>query len=143
QRHALADWDAFLTYYDRVWGYTKRDKLSSRNPSILQSYDRNELRLAEKFTSSAKSVLDLVPKPGSVAFSTHTGLPWLHDLCAQYASVLHVCPYHGLQPQPHNSVIAEVYPSMLHKRYTYPQLANRDAEDAYAIAYWLREQDVK
>jgi hypothetical protein len=73
---------------------------------------------------------------GSVAKSTHAGIPWLKWLRDQAGDRLHFWPFDGWTPAPGKSVIVEVYPSLFRKRY--PQEARTaDQQDAYATARWL------
>ncbi|WP_067625695.1 hypothetical protein [Alicyclobacillus acidiphilus] len=141
-RHDLSSWDHFLGHFDGIWGYAKNRELFTAESRRSFSYpDQNELRLTEKFTSSAKSVFNF--QGITVAFSTHTGIPWLYELRKHFSDVLHFWPFDGLIPSDGKSVIAEVYPSLFYHRYSYPpDLEKRDARDAYAIALWLQEQAV-
>lgn len=144
--HGLDTYDAFLDHIDQHWGYSRLEPLSSQTPSVLPYRDLQELRMCEKFSSSAKSVLNLNPNMITVAFSTHTGLPWLIDLRRKYSGLLHFWPYDGLQPRKGASVIAEAYPAIYYHRYKehFPsELSTRDAQDAYSITAWLRDQDQK
>ncbi|QHW34176.1 hypothetical protein GZH47_27525 [Paenibacillus rhizovicinus] len=135
-------WISFLAHFHDMWQGVKTESVSSVQAPTLPYANPTELRLTEKFTPAAKSVLNLNPTLISVAFSTHAGLPWIYELRNEYADVLHVWPYDGLVPEAGMSVIAEVYPSMLHHRFDYPpELTKRDEKDAYAIAKWLQEQD--
>jgi len=139
---ALHSWLSFLQHFNQHWGEAREKPISAIPSPTLPYPNPTELRLTEKFTSSAKSVLHLNPTLISVAFSTHAGLPWIYDLRREFSDVVHMWPYDGLQPPLHKSVIAEVYPSLLYNRYSYPgELAKRDERDAYAIALWLQEQD--
>lgn len=139
---AFHDWMAFMHHFDAIWGGVKERPVSSIAAPTLPYGNPWELRLTEKFTSSAKSVLNLNPTLISVAFSTHAGLPWLYELRRRYADVLHVWPFDGLVPVGGRSVIAEAYPSLFYNRYEYPpELTKRDEKDAYAVSLWLREQD--
>jgi len=139
--HDLLSWDDFLEHFDGVWGHSKNRELFTAETRKSFSYaDPTELRLTEKFTSSAKSVFNF--QGITVAFSTHTGMPWLYELRKQFGDVLHFWPYDGLVSVEGKSVIAEVYPSLFYHRYSYPaELEKRDARDAYATALWLQEQD--
>ena len=67
-------------------------------------------RLAEE-RCRAKSVFHF-DVPGSVAKSTHAGLPWLLSLRNQCGSKLHFWPFDGWKPPHGRSVIAEVYPAL-------------------------------
>lgn len=141
-QYNLLSWDDFLKHFESRWGYARNAELfTSETRNRFLYPNRNELRLTEKFTSSAKSVFNFDP-PVTVAFSTHTGIPWLYELRKQFSDVLHFWPFDGLAPSDGMSVIAEVYPSLFHQRYSYPaHLEKRDAQDAYAVALWLQEQD--
>ncbi|GGD81320.1 hypothetical protein [Paenibacillus nasutitermitis] len=139
---ALYSWLDFLQHFDQHWGEAREKPVSAISSPMLPYPNPTELRLTEKFTSSAKSVLHLNPTLISVAFSTHAGLPWIYDLRREFSDVVHIWPYDGLSPPSQMSVIAEVYPSLLYNRYSYPgELAKRDERDAYAISMWLQEQD--
>ncbi|MFC4809007.1 hypothetical protein [Paenibacillus sp. GCM10023250] len=139
---AFASWHDFLQHFHALWGAAKERPVSTVAAPTLPYGRPTELRLTEKFTSSAKSVLNLDPRLISVAFSTHAGLPWLYELRRDFSDVLHVWPFDGLQPEAGKSVLAEAYPSLFYNRYGYPaELAKRDERDAYAVSLWLREQD--
>jgi len=142
-QYNLSSWDEFLRHFDDRWGYAKQRELFNSETRNKFSYpNKNELRLTEQYSSSAKSVFNFDP-PVTVAFSTHTGIPWLYELRQEFSDVLHFWPFDGLTPSDAKSVIAEVYPSLFYQRYSYPDyLQKRDAKDAYAAALWLQEQDV-
>ncbi|MBL9173147.1 MAG: hypothetical protein JNL10_06415 [Verrucomicrobiales bacterium] len=88
----------------------------------------------------AKSVFHF-DVPGSVAKSTHAGLPWLRFLQRELASQLHCWPFDGWQPGPGRSVLAESYPALWSHEYP-AQHRNSHQHDAYTIARWFREQDL-
>lgn len=75
---------------------------------------------------------------GTVAKSTHAGLPWLLYLRRQLGQRLHFWPFDGWIPPSDRSVIAEVYPALWSK--TFP-IADRtpDQHDAYSVARWIQE----
>lgn len=138
----LTTWLQFLEHFDRLWGGCRERPVSAIAATLPPYPNPTLLRLSETFTSSAKSVLNLNPTLISVAFSTHAGLPWIRDLRRQFGDVAHFWPYDGIAVPAHKSVFAEVYPSLLYNRYTYPaRLTRRDQRDAYAAAQWLKEQD--
>jgi len=97
----------------------------------------NELRLADRWTSSAKSVF-LFDVNGSVAKSTHSGLPWLLRIREQCGASVFFWPFDGWDPPPGKHVIAEVYPSLFRNRYRDSGLEG-DQLDAYAVATWMRD----
>lgn len=87
----------------------------------------------------AKSVFHF-DVPGSVAKSTHAGLPWLRYLRQQLGEMIHFWPFDGWTPPPGRSVIAEVYPSLWSK--TFPiEGRTSDQHDAYSAARWMQETD--
>jgi len=99
------------------------------------------LRLCEQWTSSAKSVFQF-DMQGSVAKSSHAGVPWLMWLRDQAADRLHFWPFDGWQPEPTKFVIAEVYPSIF--RYRYPREGRTvDEHDAYATGRWMAEMSAR
>ena len=79
--------------------------------------------------------------PGSVAKSTHAGLPWLRFLRQRLGERVHFWPFDGWKPEAGRHVIAEVYPSLWNK--TYPREdRGPDQHDAYSVARWLQETDI-
>jgi hypothetical protein len=79
---------------------------------------------------------------GSVAKSTHAGIPWLKRLRDEAGDRVHFWPFDGWQPSPGKAVIAEVYPSIFRKRFP-PQGRTADEQDAYAVARWMAEMDAR
>jgi hypothetical protein len=94
-------------------------------------------RLTEQ-RSSAKSVFHF-DVPGSVAKSSHAGIPWLRYLRRQCPQ-LHFWPFDGWTPPNGSSVIVEAYPALYNK--TYPKKGRTPHQhDAYSVARWMRECD--
>jgi hypothetical protein len=77
---------------------------------------------------------------GSVAKSTHAGLPWLRFLRQKLGRQLHFWPFEGWMPPLGRSVIAEVYPALWSRGYPVER-RNSHQHDAYSVARWLREAD--
>lgn len=142
QRHELRTWDAFLTHFCNLWP-TDRDHMyiDFVRANQIPSGANNELRLCEKWTANAKSVFQFDVQ-GSVAKSTHAGLPWLnylrHDRVLK--DRLHFWPFDGFDVPEGKSVITEIYPSMFRRRYVRGE-RSVDEHDAYSVAYWLRQMD--
>lgn len=90
--------------------------------------------------AGAKSVFHF-DVPGSVAKSTHAGLPWLRYLHVQLGDRLHFWPFDGWKIPPGKSAVAEVYPSLWSKA-TPRQGRTPDQHDAYVTAAWLRQVDM-
>jgi hypothetical protein len=104
-----------------------------------RSGNRRWRRLTEVRSRTAKSVFQF-DVPGSVATSTHAGLPWLLRLLRQTAGRVHFWPFDGWHIPSGRSVVAEVYPSLWSKGFA---REDRDSHrhDAYSIAAWMRQAD--
>ena len=96
-------------------------------------------RVTEKRAGSAKSVFHFDAQ-GSVAKSTHAGIPWLRFIRQQLGPRVHFWPFDGWEIPPGKSAIAEVYPALW--SHAYPR-ADRtgDQHDAFSIAAWLSQAD--
>ncbi|MDA8697428.1 hypothetical protein N9M41_03045 [Rhodopirellula sp.] len=144
QRFSLNNWPEFLNDFCNHWPTDQPDvsvddvrkKLSNQLGRIGKP---DEYRLAERWTSSAKSVFQFDVQ-GSVAKSTHAGIPWIQKLRTEAGDRLHCWPFDGWKIPKNRCVIAEVFPSIFRQRY--PR-GNRhaDAQDAYSVARWLSEAD--
>jgi hypothetical protein len=139
KRYRIRDWDHFLRDFVQHWPTAEPnafvDDFRQGNERLG---DCRELRLTEKWTSSAKSVFQFDVQ-GAVAKSTHAGLPFLHRLRLAHPQI-HFWPFDGWKVPTGVSVVAESYPSLFRNRY---QREDRtvDQQDAYSIARWLSEID--
>lgn len=139
QRYQLSSWDHFLADFARHWPTAAPaatvQQFRTSNP---RSGDARSRRLAE-FQCQAKSVFHFDVQ-GSVAKSTHAGLPWLLHLRRALGPRLHVWPFDGWHIPPGRSVLAEVYP-----RVCLTECPNSeptpDQRDACAVAAWLQKLD--
>ena len=149
ERYGLGSWPAFLDDFCRHWPTDQaycyvdfiRDGTWWRHqpkPPGERIGRANELRLCERWTSTARSVFQFDVQ-GSVAKSTHAGLPWLRFLREHMGEQLFFWPFDGWQPPDGVSVIAEVYPSILRNRYQGKSSRTPDEHDAYSVARWLEE----
>ncbi len=142
--HLPADWPEFLDDFQLHW--------PTDDDNIYVDFIRDGLygngsarwgnarwrRMAE-VRSRAKSVFHF-DVPGSVAKSTHAGLPWLRYLRHQLGSRIHFWPFDGWTPPQDRSVITEIYPSLWNK--TFPREDRTpDQHDAYTATRWMRETD--
>jgi hypothetical protein len=154
------DWPAFLDDFQRHWPtdgdhlYVDfvRDGLHGNGAARMGSSRWKRLcekRAAEMpFVSGESAPLRRVcPKsafhfdvPGSVAKSTHAGLPWLRFLRARLGARVHFWPFDGWLPPEGCSVIAEVYPSLWSRRWPRGD-RTPDQHDAYCVADALRDAD--
>lgn len=146
-RHGLArDWDAALQDFcahcpaDRE-GATIETLRASPTELALRAGDARWRRTVEVLAGGAKSVFHF-GVPGSVAKSTHAGLPWLKSMRNQLQDRLHVWPFDGWMPPAGSSMIAEVYPALWSGDFLHEGLTG-DQRDAYAIAAWLQSADAK
>ena len=90
-------------------------------------------------TPRAKSVFHF-GVPGSVAHSTHAGLPWLRFLRRQTAGRVHWWPFDGWTIPAGKTVVAEVYPSLWSCRWPRDG-RTQDQHDAFCAAAWLQQAD--
>lgn len=149
RRYGLASWPAFLADFCRYWPTNEpgcsvrsiRDGTwwDGRKPRGERTGPTTALRLCERWTSSSKSVFRF-DFQGSVATSTHAGIPWLRFLREEGGDRIFFWPFDGWQPPEGKFVIAEVYPSIFRNRYA-KNGRTTDEHDAYSVARWLKETD--
>jgi hypothetical protein len=133
-------WPSFLDDFQRHW--------PTDRPSTYVDFVRDGLRgnAAARMGSSrwrrlvderagAKSVFHF-DVPGSVAKSTHAGIPWLRFLRMGLGASVHFWPFDGWTIPPACSVIVESYPS-LWNRAVRSEARTPDQHDAYCIAISL------
>ena len=148
-RYGLESWPEFLADFVHHWP-THRDHVYVdfvRDGNLFRSGDApppgtragtsDEFRLTERWTSSAKSVFQFDVQ-GSVAKSTHAGIPWVKWLREEAGEALHVWPFDGWSIPAGKAVLVEVYPSIFRNRYE-REGRTPDQHDAYATARWMRE----
>ena len=141
------DWPTFLEDFQRHWPTDEdhtyvdfvRDGLCGQGGK--RSGDPSWLRLTEQWTATAKSVF-LFDIQGSVAKSTHAGLPWLRYVREHCRERIHWWPFDGWEIPQGRSVMAEVYPSLWMRRFPNPGERTSDQHAAYAAAAWLRRADM-
>lgn len=140
------DWTTFLKDFQKHWPTDKeatyvdfvREGVCGN--AAARTGDSRWRRLTE-LRSGAKSVFHF-DVPGSVAKSTHAGLPWLLYLRTHTAAGrVHFWPFDGWKVPSNKSVVAEVYPSLC--SHSFPRDGrNSHQQDAYAAAEWLRRGDL-
>lgn len=141
QKHKLKTWTAFLEDFCKHWP-TDGDKTkveSFRAKNLERTGSTEDFRLTEQWTSSAKSVF-LFDVQGSVAKSTHAGIPWLRRIKEEVGEQVHIWPFDGWKVPEGRSVIVEIYPALVRNRYD-KDGRTKDQQDAYAIAKWLAEMN--
>lgn len=117
EMHQLAlDWQTFLEDFHRHWptdeDRTKVDLVRNglRGNGAARGGDARWRRLTEKRAGSAKSVFHFDVQ-GSVAKSTHAGIPWLLYLRQQLGKRVHFWPFDGWQiPTGRSAVVRSTLP---------------------------------
>lgn len=146
QAHGLPlNWDTFVDDFQYHWPTDGNDVYVDfvRNGSVGKGASRQgnaRWRRACELKCRAKSVFHFDVQ-GSVAKSTHSGIPWLRYLRKQGMGHLHFWPFDGWDVPAGKSVVLEAYPA-LYKTLFDVQDRTPDQHDAYSIARWLYEADL-
>jgi hypothetical protein len=139
------DWPKFLEDFQRHWPTDAehtyvdfvRDGLAGNGAA--RAGNTRWRRMTEQRAGSAKSVFHFDVQ-GSVAKSTHAGIPWLLYRRRQLGSRLNFWPFDGWSVPAGKSAVVEVYPSLW--KHAFPaDDRTPDQHDAYAVASWLSEAD--
>ena len=138
------DWPKFLDDFQHHWPtdsdhlYVDSIRDGLRGDGAARTGNPHWRRMTEE-RCRAKSVFHFDVQ-GSVAKSTHAGLPWLRYLRQQLGSCVHFWPFDGWTTPPGRSVIAEVYPALWSR--TFPsEDRNPHQHDAYSVARWMQQSD--
>lgn len=138
------DWPAFLDDFQRHWPtdaehtYVDFIRHGSLGEGDARSGSARWRRITE-VRAGAKSVFHF-DVPGSVAKSTHAGLPWLRHLRNRLGDRVHFWPFDGWDIPAGKSALAEIYPSLWSK--DVPREGRTpDQHDACVAAAWLRQVD--
>jgi hypothetical protein len=135
------DWPAFLDDFQHHWptdqDYTYVDFVrdGAVGKGAARMGDARWRRLTEKRAGSAKSVFHFDVQ-GSVAKSTHAGIPWLRFIRRQLGDRVHFWPFDGWEVPAGRSAIAEVYPALWSGSFA-REGRDGDQHDAFCIAAWL------
>jgi hypothetical protein len=146
EKHGLPlVWSAFLDDFQHHWP-TEEDHTCVdfvRNGAVgdgaARIGDPRWRRLTE-IRAAAKSVFHF-DVPGSVAKSTHSGLPWLRYIRQRVGDRVHFWPFDGWEIPTGRSVVAEVYPSLFRREFA-REGRTADQHDAYSVAAWMRRADL-
>ena len=141
-RYNLKTWDEFLNYFASKWE-TDRDHMYvdfARKKNKLKEKN-TDYRLCERWVPGTKSVFHFDVQ-GSVAKSTHAGLPWIKSLRAdsEIRAATHFWPFDGFDVPKGKSVVVEIFPTLFRRRFSRGRRTT-DEHDAYAVSAWLREMD--
>jgi hypothetical protein len=138
------DWPAFLDDFQHHWPtdddntYVDFVREGLCGHGAARTGDARWRRLTE-LRCRAKSVFHFDVQ-GSVAKSTHSGLPWLRFLRRQLGARAFFWPFDGWTPPPNTSVIAEVYPALWSRAFPVVD-RTADQHDAYSVASWMQQAD--
>jgi hypothetical protein len=141
ERHRIRpDWTAFLEDFQKHWPTDGPDvSVESLRNGNARSGDPRWRRLTET-RCRAKSVFHFDVN-GSVAKSTHAGIPWLRYIRCHAGERAHFWPFDGWAIPGGKSVVAEIYPALWNKNF--PR-HDRDPHqhDAFCVAEMLRRLDL-
>lgn len=145
EKHGLPlDWSDFLDDFQYHWPtdeniYVDFVRDGSSGNAAARSGNPRWRRLTEVRARTAKSVFQFDVQ-GSVAKSTHAGIPWLRHIRQQTKDRVHFWPFDGWSIPPNRSVVAEVYPALWSR--TFPSEGRTpDQQDAFVIAKWFQAAD--
>jgi hypothetical protein len=146
ETHGLKpDWPDFLDDFQRHWptdddhAYVDFVREGVLGNGAVRTGNSRWRRLTEERAGSAKSVFHSDVQ-GSVAKSTHAGIPWLRFIRRRLGARVHFWPFDNWDIHTPCSVIAEVYPSLRHRGFA-PEGRTPDQHDAFCIAAWLGRAD--
>jgi len=139
------DWPTFLDDFQRHWPtdddhtYVDFVRDGVHGNGAARKGNSRWRRLSEERAGSAKSVFHFDVQ-GSVAKSTHAGIPWLRFIRQQLGDRVHFWPFEGWKIPAGRSAIAEVYPALWSRSFA-REGRDGDQHDAYCIAAWLSRAD--
>ena len=139
------NWPHFLEDFCRHWPTDQPEvtvesiRRTIPSPASHRTGSSRWRRLTDRRAGGAKSPFHF-EVPGSVAKSTHAGLPWLLHLRNILGDQIHFWPFDGWSPPPGRHVIAEVYPSLWKEPLPHTR-RTPDQQDAYAACRWLQAAD--
>lgn len=142
--HLPPDWHEFLDDFQRHWPtdediYVDFVRDGIRGNGAARMGNSRWRRLTEERSGSAKSVFHFDVQ-GSVAKSTHAGIPWLRYIRDQLGKRVHFWPFDGWDIPVARSVVAEVYPTLWSRSFA-KEGRTADQHDAFSIAAWLSRAD--
>jgi hypothetical protein len=141
----LPDWPSFLDDFQRHWPtdddhtYVDFVREGAAGNGAARMGNARWRRLTEERAGGAKSVFHFDVQ-GSVAKSTHAGIPWLRFIRRRLGERVYFWPFDGWDVPKGRSTIAEVYPALWSRSFA---CENRDPHqhDAFSIAAWLSRAD--
>lgn len=146
ESHGLEpDWPSFLDDFQRHWPTDEghvyvefvRDGIAGNGAARMGN--ARWRRLTEEHAGGAKSVFHFDVQ-GSVAKSTHAGIPWLRFIRQRLGPRVHFWPFDGWDIPAGRSAVAEVYPALWSRSFV-NEGRTGDQHDAFTIAAWLSRAD--
>jgi hypothetical protein len=143
EKHGLKpDWPSFLEDFRHHWPTDQDIYVDFVREGIFgngaaRMGNARWRRLTEE-RAGAKSVFHFDVQ-GSVAKSTHAGIPWLHFV-RQHLPRVHFWPFDGWEIPGGRSAVAEVYPALWNSGFARDDRTG-DQHDAYSIVSWLSRAD--
>ncbi|MFD2174304.1 hypothetical protein [Rhodobacter lacus] len=137
----LPDWPAFLDDFQQHWPtdadhtYVDFVRFGTVGNGAAREGSPRWRRLTEERSPGAKSVFHFDVQ-GSVAKSTHAGIPWLLFIRRALGDRVHFWPFDGWDVPVGKSVVLEVYPRLWSADYPVED-RTPDQHDAYSVAAWL------
>jgi hypothetical protein len=137
----LPDWPTFLDDFQRHWPtdddntYVDFVREGVLGNGAARMGNTRWRRLTEERARGAKSVFHFDVQ-GSVAKSTHAGIPWLRFIRQRLGLRVHFWPFDGWDISAGRSAIVEVYPALWSRGFA-TEGRTGDQHDAYSIAAWL------
>jgi hypothetical protein len=143
--HLTPDWQEFLEDFQRHWPtdediYVEFVRDGLRGDGAARTGNARWRRLTEERAGGAKLVFHFDVQ-GSVAKSTHAGIPWLRFIRQHLGGRVHFWPFDGWEIPAGRSAIAEVYPALWSHSFAREDRTS-DQHDAYSIAAWLSRADL-
>jgi len=141
----LPDWPRFLDDFQRHWPtdedhtYVEFVRDGINGSGAARMGNARWRRLTEERAGGAKSVFHFDVQ-GSVAKSTHAGIPWLRFIRQRLGRRVHFWPFDGWDISAGRSAIAEVYPALWSRGFA-SEGRTGDQHDAFSIAAWLSRAD--
>lgn len=141
----LPDWPRFLDDFQRHWPtdedhvYVEFVREGVAGNGAARSGNARWRRLTEERAGGAKSVFHFDVQ-GSVAKSTHAGIPWLRFIRQRLGARVHFWPFDGWDVPAGRSTVAEVYPALWSRGFA-TEGRTGDQHDAFSIAAWLSRAD--
>jgi hypothetical protein len=141
----MSDWPAFLDDFQHHWPtdediYVDFVRDCTVGNGAARMGNPRWRRLTEERAGSAKSVFHFDVQ-GSVAKSTHAGIPWLRFIRQRLGARVHFWPFDGWNIPAGRSAVVEVYPSLWSRTFAREE-RNGDQHDAYSAAAWMHRADL-